>query len=300
MPRDYDYAGIGLRIVGSLQVTGAATAVRAESPVQLVPRVELIADGKNNIFSAPFWATCQGNLDRLLTQSGARMTTPPSGTGVATYAVEALGFIDLGFFNGVRPKDSFFRSAGLQLLQMRFTFGQPGDAFVGGTVVFAGQPFVEVWAMQCVEDGGEDRRISVKKTSFQEITIAASNANLEILLPAGNQIQRVLVRTDGLVTAGEPSAAVLNKLTLQNGVDVRHMLSGPQVRAQNNADYGQVQAGYYAADMTKMGSGGNLKLADLWNVRGNAQPKALLDVVGGATVKAQIVTTEFIPMRVVA
>jgi hypothetical protein len=228
------------------------------------------------------------------------MTTPPSAVGVAAYAVEATGFIDLGFFSGVRPKDSFFRSAGLQLLQMRFSFGQPGDAFVGGTVGFTGAPNVEVWAVQCVEDNGEDRRISVRKTSFQEITIPASNANLELLLPAGNQIQRVLVRTEGLPTAGEPSTGVLNRLTLQNGVDVRHQLSGAQVRAQNNADFGQVHPGYYVADMTKMGSGGNLKLADLWNVRGNAQPKAILDVVGGAAVKAQLVTTEFIPMRVVA
>lgn len=297
LPRDYDYQAICLRINASLQVTGAAASVRAESPVQLVPRVEVIADGKNNIASAPFWAFCQGNVDRLLTQSGARMTTPPSGTGVATYAVEAIGIIDLSFFQGVRPKDSNFRSAGLSLLQLRLTFGAAGDAFVGGTVVYSGAPVVEVWVCQMVERGGADRREVLKKVSFQEIAIQASNANLELQLPAGNHIQRVLLRTDGLVTAGEPSTGVLNKLQLSSGVDVRHSLSGAQVRAQNNADYGQVQAGYYVADFTKTGWGGNIKLADLWAVRGNAQPKAILDVVGGANVKAQAVTTEFIPLR---
>ena len=40
LPRGYDYESIHLRVVGSVQVTTLATAVRAEAPTQVISRVE--------------------------------------------------------------------------------------------------------------------------------------------------------------------------------------------------------------------------------------------------------------------
>lgn len=302
LPRDYDYEAIGLRISASLQVTVLATSVRAEAPCQLVPRVEIIADGKNNLFSAPFWYTSIANMRRSLTDSGGRAVTPPSGVAVATYAVEANGIVDFATIDGVRPKDSNFRSRGLSLLQARFTFGAAGDAFVGGTVAFSGSPVVDVYAMQCVEETDANGNflsnpIALRKTSYQELAITTSNANQEVRLPAGNLIRSVLVRTDGSVTAGEPSAAVLNNLQLANGIDVRFNLAGANIRGKNNADFGSVGAGYYLADFMFQGKPGNNKLSDLWDVSNAAEPKAIMDVTGAANVKAQVVTEEYILAR---
>lgn len=300
LPRGYDYEAVFFRIDASVQVTVAATSVRAEAPVQLVPRVELIADGKNTIFSAPFWAISLGNYKRDLIESGARVTTPPSGTGIATYAVEAIGVIDLATIDGIRPKDSNFRSYGLQLLQARISFGQPGDVFVGGTVNFSGAPVVDVFTAEEVEEMVEPGKfgtdpVAIQKVSYQEQAFAASNANAEMKLPAGNLIRSVFARTEGAVTAGEPSAAVLNNLQLANGVDVRVNLSGKQLRAKNNADVGQLTAGYYVADVLKKGPA-PVNLTELWDVAGGADPKAVMDVTGGANVKMQLVTAEYIPL----
>ena len=302
LPRSYDYEALFVRISGSLQVTVLATSVRAEAPCQLVPRLVVTADGKNNLFNAPFWATCLGNYERMLTQSGARATTPPSGVAVATYAVEAIGVIDFATINGVRPKDSNFRTSRLSLFQLQLTFGQPDDPFVGGTVVFSGTPTVEVWSAEMVEvpDIGADGKpnyttpLMLKKVSMQEIAVLSSNANQEIRLPAGNLIKSVLVRTEGNTTAGEPSTAMLNNLQLANGVDVRWNLSGAQTRARNNADYGQLTGGYYVADLTTLGSS-KVNLTDLWDLVGQVDPKAILDIVGGATNKVQAIVTEYIP-----
>jgi hypothetical protein len=302
LPRDYDYQAIGLRIEASVAVSvGAATAVRAEAPLQIVPRIEVIADGKNTLYSAPFWAAAFGNVDRYLGASGARVTTPPSAVAVATYATEGIGIVDFQTFQGVRPKDSNFRSRGLSLFQLRLTFGNAVDMFVqgGATVAFSGSPIVSVWAMQEVEatdDKGNyaTNPIALKKVSYQEGNYASSNANAEILLPAGNSIGKLLLRTEGSVTAGEPSAAVLNNVQVANGMDVRLNMSAKNLRALNNADYGQVQLGYYVVDPMKCGGGGNLKLTDIWDLSGATQPKAILDVTGGATVKIQAVTTEYI------
>lgn len=299
LPRDYDYAAIFLRLSGSVTVSVGATSVRAEAPCQWVPRVEVIADGKNTIFSAPLWATSLGNVDRPIIQSGARATTPPTAATAATYAVEANGIIDQQFYRGMRPKDSNFRSDGLSLFQIRATFGQPGDIFVGGTVAFSGTPTLEVYALQCVEERGNDgvymtKPYALKKVSYQEQAFTASNANAQILLPAGNAIKSVLVRTEGATTAGEPGTGVLNNLQLANGVDVRFNLNDKQTRAKGNADCGQITAGYYVADFTNVGSPGSAKLTDLWDVSNANQPKAIMDVTGGANVKVQVVTTEMI------
>ena len=299
LPMDYDYEAVGLRINASLQVTAGATSVRAEAPCQLVPRVEIIADGKNNLVSCPFWALSLGNYLRYAKDSGARATTPPSGVAIATYAVEALGIADFLQSDSARPKDTNFRSRGLSLFQIRLTFGAAGDAFVGGTVVFSGSPTVDVYALQTVEEIGQDgqfidKPVGLAKVSYQEAAITASNANFEVVLPAGNLIRSVLCRFEGGTTAGEPDASILNNLQLANGIDVRWNLSGVNTRALNNLQFGQLTAGYYVADFMYQGQGGANMMGNLWDVSGRQQPKAIMDVTGGGSRKVQVVTREII------
>jgi hypothetical protein len=300
LPRDYDYEAIFLRLSGTLNVTSAATSVRAEAPCQLVPRIEIIADGKNTIFSAPFWFASLGSYDRAgAIASGARLTTPPTAASVASYAVEALGSVDFMMVDGVHPKDTNFRPSGLSLFQIRLTFGQPGDPFVSGTVSFTGTPTVEIFAAQLVEQpdpqtGQYANPLGLKKVSTQVAAVPATNSAQEIRLPAGNFIKSVLVRADGGTTAGEPSTAVVNGLILQNGVDVRYNLSGAQTRQKNNMDYGSITSGYYVADVTSKGRA-DVNLSELWDCTNPAEPKLISDVtLGSATTTLTAVITEVI------
>jgi hypothetical protein len=271
--------------------------VRAEAPCQVIARAEVIADGKNNIYSAPGWHSVLGNYGRALIEYNARATTPPSGVAVATYQVEAIGAIDFMTQDSVRPKDSNFRSLGLSLFQLRLTFGNAGDAFVGGVVAFSSM-YVDVFVVQLVEapdpqTGQLTTPVVLKKVSYQEIALASSNANQEIRLPAGNLIRSVLIRTSGAVTADEPAIGTLNSVQLAAGVDVRLNLQAANLRAKNNADYGAVQAGYYIADLTSKGSS-PINITELWDVTGAAEPKLICDVTGSATTKMQAVVTEYI------
>jgi hypothetical protein len=265
-----------------------------------VPRVEVIADGKNNLCSVPLWALSIGNLDSELNWTGSGALTPPSGVAVATYAVEARAVYNFALPTLARPKDSAFRSRGLSLFQARFTFGQPGDIFVGGTVSFSGIPTIDVFAVQLVEemdDKGNYKStpIALRKISYQQQAFAASNANAEQRLPSGNLIRGVLFRGEGATTAGEPSNSVFNNIALQNGVDVRFNLAAANVRALNAGGIGQVNTGYYMADiMGARGGAGNLMLGDLWDLTGPNEPKAVMDVTGGANVQVYAVTQEFI------
>lgn len=299
LPRDYDYESLFFRVAGNINVTTAYTAVRSEAPVQIVPRIEIIADGKNTLFSAPLWFATQASFGRNSTEFSSGIVTPPSGFAIANYAVEATGVVDFASIDCVRPKDSNFRPANLSIFQARLTFGSPGDCFTGAGVSTFSNMVVEIFAQQLVELPDTTGTISspgfVKKTSYQEIAMPTSNTNQEIRLPAGNSIKSVTIRAEGSGVAGEPSNAVLNNLMLSAGMDVRLNLSGAQVRALNRSNYGLVPTGYYVADLSRNASASQF-LSELWDVGRINEPKATVDVTGGANVKAQFVVVEYLPI----
>lgn len=301
LPRDHDYNSIMCRLSANVQVTTAATSVRTEAPLQLIQRIQVIAEGKNMIFNAPAWFASFGNMQRRIRENGARAVTSPTAATVATYPVEALMFIDLATLDTIRPKDTNFRAYGLSLFQIQFQFGQALDVFVpgAGVAVFSGTPFVEVFTVNTVEERGQDGKYIdspafIKKISFQELPGVTANASLEARLPAGNLIRSVLVRTEGGVTAGEPATNQLNNFILQNSNDVRFNLTGAQVRMKNNGESGQVMGGYYNADLVTQGGAGNNFLGNLWDAGGASEPKAILDIAGFANGKVQVVTSEYI------
>lgn len=300
LPRSYDYEALVLRLNGSVQVTTAGAAVRAEAPTQAVQRVEIVADGRNTLFSAPYWYTVLGKYDRRANESGARSLTPPTAAAIATYAVEALGVVDFQTTDGMRGKDSNFRTSSLQLFQLRLTFGNPQDMFTGAAVAAFSNMFVEVSSSEMVEiaddQGNRTTPSLLKKVSYQEIALAATNPNLDLRLPAGNLIKSAVVRTEGSATAGEPSTGILNGLVAQSGTDVRLNMTGGGLRGKNNLDFGQIQAGYYVADFSRSGDW-FASLSELWDVRGQAEPKLTLNVTGGASNKAQVVVTEYLPVQ---
>lgn len=298
LPRGYDYESLHLRFYGDIIVSTGATSVRAEAPTQAIKRAEIIADGRNTIYSAPYWYAVLANYARDIKNSGARSVTPPTAASAATYTVEANGVVDFQTVDGERPKDSNLRTDGMQLFQLRLTFGAALDMFVPGAGVAAfSNCFVEVSSVELVEikdaQGNRTNPVALKKTSFQEINVTASNSNQQTKLPAGNLIKSVLVRTEGLVTAGEPCTTMVNQAQLLSGVDVRIKASGAGLRGMNNADFGPITSGYYVLDVTRNGAG-FARLSELWDVTQQAEPQLLMDVTGGATGKFQAVITEYL------
>lgn len=299
LPRGYDYETLYMRLHGGVQVSvGAATSVRAEAPCQAISRVEVVADGRNTLYSAPFWFAVFDGHERRALENGARFTTPPSGVAVATYQVEANGRIDFATVDGERPKDTNLKTNGFQLFQLRVQFGNAVDMFVqGGATVAYSNMFLEIYSYEMVElpdaAGNVTIPTALKKVTYQEFTIPASNANQEQRLPAGNLIKSLFIRTEGLTTAGEPGVGVLSEISTYSGLDVRTKLTAGALRGSNNNDYGYVLPGHYIVDFSRSGSLIS-RLSELWDVSNQAEPKVGMNVVGGANVKAQIVITELI------
>jgi hypothetical protein len=293
LPRQYDLECIQYRLSGSVQVTVAGSAVRAEAPCQVINRVELNADGKNVLYSAPgyFGVTCRP--ERSSNQANAAILTAPTAAAVATYPIDCTGVIDMATPDGIRTKDSNFRTAGLSTWQIIFSFGQPTDIFTGGATAAFVNCVVDVFICEMIElsDGGKvTSPVWVRKVSTQSLT-APSTTVAEYRLNAGNFIKSVFIRTDN---SGEPSSSVMNNLKLFAGMDVRVDLSAAMMRARNAHDYGRMFSGaYYNQDFTRMGFSES-KLSEMWNVTRAIEPKITLDVNGNSNYGITLVTTEYI------
>lgn len=297
MPRGYDYETILFRLYGSIVVSTLYTSVRAEAPCQLIERIELVADGKNTIASVPFVLLNRANVMRR-GQLGS--LTPPTAASVATYAVEATAALDLANMDGIRSKDSNLRTSGMSLLQLRFTFGASADCFIGAGVSTLSNMFVDVCTSEMIElpdpaTGKMTDPLYLQKRAYQDIAVTASNANQQIILPVGNIMRGVIIRSEGVTAAGEPDNLAVNNIQLASGVDVRYNMTGLDTRAMNKLDY-QVTTlpnGIYIIDMMEEG-GYNTQASEGWDLTNASEAKLILDVTGGANVRLTVETIELI------
>jgi hypothetical protein len=304
MPRGYDIESLFFRVSGVANVTTAGSAVRALAPTQLIKRIELVADGKNTIASIPGWY-----LARNQNRSQMGYMLAPTAASIAAYNVELNAVLDQCLIDGIRPKDSNLRTAGMSLLQLRITTGSLTDLFTGSPAGSMTTFNIEVGTAETIElpddKGNITKPLYLQKRSYQDIAIAATNANQQVVLPIGNALRGVSI----LATInGEPSNAVINNVTLASGVDVRVNLPGPMLQRINGMDYEPVSilsnttgagvssipvTGLYNIDLMRNGNS-DVKVTDAWDLSKASEAKLVLDVTGGAGYQLTIVTTEFI------
>jgi hypothetical protein len=305
VPRGYDLESLFFKVTATANLTVGGSAVRALAPTQIIKRVELIGDGKNTIASIPGWY-----LTKNFGREQFGMMTPPSNFTAAAYPVAFAGSLDQCLVDGVRPKDSNLRTAGMSMLQLRFTFGACTDLFTGtptGTFTALG---LEVYTVETIElpdaKGNVTTPLYLQKRAYQDVSLPSTNANQQIILPIGNALRGVVMLA---TIAGEPSNAVINNVQLVSGVDVRINLPGSALQAINAIDYApvgqlvnsssvdsfnsQVPTGFYYADLMTNGPR-DVNVTNAWDLSKASEAKLVLDVTGGAGYQVTVVTTEFL------
>lgn len=301
LPRGYDIESIGYRLAGTMNITTVmAGAIRAESPIQLIKRIELIADGKNTLQSVRADMANRALLAFRRGQLG--LLTPPTAQSVAAYPVAGSFSIDQASIDGVRPKDSNLRTSGMQLLQTKLTFGQVTDTFVAGTG--AGNMsscFVDVWTSELVEIPDASNKVSTRplylmKRSYQDVAISAANAAQDVSLPIGNVMRGVVFRAEGYTTAGEPDNSTIVGVQLRSLTDVRLNMPYLDLREQNKFDYGltTLPTGICMADLMCTGQEGGVRATEGWDLARASEAKATLNVLAGTASKVSLLTIELI------
>lgn len=347
LPRNYDAEGYMVQISGSITTpvalpAGSNTfkpALRTDSPFGLIPRVELIAEGRQTLVSCPAYVLGIANVWRrrawyspMDANTFAQVQTPGLTRNVATASTALVEnvtlpfvgtfFIDLQSINGMRAKDSAFRTGGLQTLELKLTtsdssglFYQPGATLLTtpfsapaigatlaatlGTVVVLNPTTVRLFSCELQELLGANEQTSlpgyVKRISHQDVPIASANSNLEIQLPTDNYMEAIILSSR---IGGEGVDTIINNIQLKRGVDVRLNLVDNDLMALNERDYSHPRfPGEYVCDLMTSGAVYD-KIADAWNLQGGADTRVALDVSNpGANVIVGVTSIEYIPLR---
>lgn len=166
LPRNYDAEGYMVQISGSFTTpvalpAGSNTfkpALRTDSPFGLMPRVELIAEGRQTLVSCPAYVLGIANVWRRRAWYSAndantfgqvqspglvRNTATASTALVENVTTPFVGtfMIDLQSIMGMRAKDSVFRTGGLQTLELKITTSDSASLFYQPGATLLTTPF---------------------------------------------------------------------------------------------------------------------------------------------------------------
>ncbi len=283
LPLGFDIETLLLSLSGTINLTAAATGVRAEGLAKLIKRVSVMQDGKSIMsFTGDF--ITHGNFAR---EGGVIKTNP--GIGIATHVCRVTGALDFAHIGGVRPSDSNLKTAGGRQLQLHITYGTLADLFTGAPVgTFALTLSVAVRETKELKEDAPYPAIQ-RVAKFIERPYAASQED-RIPLDPNCLYRGIMLRCEA---AGELSAAVLNRVKVMFGSDGVIDYPVADIVDMNILDLGfTLTAGYYWVDFAP--SPTNLaKVSDFLDTYNRADVFLVLDVNGGATNKVQIVPHQF-------
>lgn len=276
--RQYDLSNVLIHLTGTFDLNvAAATSVRDTAPAGLIKRIELFADGTKNHAEEDGRLTAFGNFERGMIRT---LTQPTVGTGVGK-VVDAWYQLPRNNLDGPRPKDSALHTTRpfMGLLQLRTTFGAfsniytPAGATTFTNIAVQAKAYQDEIQEFNASDALEGKFI--RRTSLQELTIDASNSNLEIKIPTGALLRGVKVMA--LDENGDAVDTVVNNVKINSGVNVRIDLPWAALRAQNKTDYrienGLHDPGFAFADLSPDG-----KLNKLFDLTNASEANLVLDV----------------------
>lgn len=265
LPRSFLYKSLYLRLNGSLNTTVAAASIPAESPLPLIAKAEVIADGRKLIV-----AGSGRDLYRLahLYRGKEPERDQPASAISNPNNFRALVPIDFEAARMAVPVDSFFDPRPFEKVELRLTYGALTDIATGGTHAL-NTSFTDVMLYQTVE--GAEHVFANRLHLFDEQTFAAASTALTINVPRSGLLAGVLLRLmDGATLA--LSNTVLNTVSLKSDNNFLHVDSvrADELQPVNVVDYqldqlitadsaagagltGYGPTGYYFLDLTEDG-----------------------------------------------
>lgn len=284
LPRGLDTESLHFYMFGDITNTVAWTGVRTEGLAKLIQKLEVLRNGET-IATITGSMLMHGNFVR---NGGIIKINPLPALGLQA-AVECVGFLDFANIGGIRQKDTNLRTDNVLTYQARVTFGAATDLFVGAgasTFNLSLTTSLRSSLEQPDEFGHQEHPEFLKLHRFIERPYLANVVDRIPLDP--NMLHKALVlRAESL---GELSAAVIKNIRVEIGSDVIFDLPAAVAVDENVHDNGWVMpTGYYVVDFAPAANGLS-KISDYLNLTGRSDAFLVLDVVGGATNKVQIVT----------
>jgi hypothetical protein len=218
LPRSFLYRNIAVRLSGSAVVTVAATNAPM-SPLPLLQKLELVADGRKILWTAAgmdLWELCH------VTRGKAPELNPPA-VGVATNPFSATIVIENSAVRMQFPADSMFDPREYEKIELRVTWGTIANLFSAGTITsLTAATQLDIQVQQTtvgVEHIGFNRVIQ-----FDEQSVPAASSNFTFNVPRAGLLAGILIRSatslTGIVT---PVDSVVNFVSVKSDNSFNHV-----------------------------------------------------------------------------
>lgn len=294
LPRNYNYRKLMCRLSGSVIVSGGsgAGAPHVRAAYKAISRLELIANGRDTIFSLP--AEIFEVFNRI-DYGCAPSATHPSNDAAATYSFNASFIIDLALMRGVTPIDALFPAAGLSTLDLKVTWGAGSDMFTGAVdfTSAAIQTTTEFVVETFEETGAIPKGIAINKIFQIDRVLAAASTRYQVQIPTGNSYRGFLIHTN---VDNVPVDTILDGVSVEAGTVVHQSwLSVEELIDYNKLQYGleTALAGFYNVDF--MDSDGYLsEILDARNLGSGLDLFMNVALPSGTTRRIQVYPQELI------
>jgi len=218
LPRNYNYRKLICRISGSVVVTGGtgAGAPHVRAAYKAISRVELIANGRDTIWSVPAEIIQMLNI---IDYGCVPSASHPGNDTAATYTFNGSFIIDLAVMRAIRPIDTLFPAAALSTLDLKITWGAGADMFTGAVdfTSAAIQTTTELVVEAFEEIGTVPGGVGVNKISEINRTLTGANTRYQVQLATGNTYKGFLIYTN---VDNVPVDTMLDGVSVESGTEV--------------------------------------------------------------------------------
>lgn len=273
LPKGFNWRALVLRLLGSMNISVAGT-VKAEAPLGLISKVELLADGGNTIIAA---AGRDAFRDSQFLSGKLGELVAPTGTGAAV-AISAEIMLPLEALGRISPSDSLLYSEPYAELELKITWAALSAIYTGGTASINATTRVDVYLDDTTEVDPNSRLI--RKVGYLEKTVTAATTEFDFALPKVGLLDHLLIRAD---VDDTPNDALISSVRFQFDNSFEPIKSVGWVDLQNKSvrenrvDGGaagtQRIAGYAIIDLIENGM-----LSSAPNLKAMIDPKLIFDV----------------------
>jgi hypothetical protein len=299
LPRSFLYKSIILRLSGSINATVANTGNAPESPLGLISKIELIADGRKVLFSS-------AGRDLYRLSHVMRGFEPerfgPNTLAIQTTTLAATIVIDNQAIRMQSPVDSYFDPRPYEKIELRVTWGTVANVVTGGTATVVAGTQIDIIVEQTTE--GADLVMFNRLVTFDESLPTAATTNFIVTVPRSGLLAGILVRSD--TSAGVPSDAIINNVSLKSDNNFLHKdrLAWATLQTFNAVDFqagnaafafpaltggvgGRMPTGYAYVDLTEDGL-----ITSCLNTLDLNVLQLIYDVAGAGTIRSNFVFFE--------
>lgn len=285
LPRGPHIESCIVRISGTINITTAFTAVRANAAYRFLRRGDWVINSNVTLDSVSGTQLAQ----LYVTRRNYPPSNNPVSAGLGAQTFDASFIFDRALMDMMRPKDSLLKTdVGVSNNQLRLQLGAISDMFTGAGVATytAVTMSVSVVDYQEARDGSGNTPSPTYYIKRNGLTLAlpAAGNGQQIKLNTGNRLRIASMIVRDAATQ-EPNLAFLSRVRVQRAGDTRVDMLSLELLRLNQATYGvPMLTGQVVVDFANNGQLG-CRYTEFWPIPSSADTYLLVDTTAACIIE---------------